>query len=66
LQEKTSETYRGKVYGLLNALVGIASFIPIILVGGFADLIGVSKVLTGIGSTVIAIGVARLFMRKKR
>lgn len=64
LQEKTSDAYRGKVYGLLNALVGLVSFIPIILVGGFADLIGVSKVLTGIGCTIIAIGMARLFFEK--
>ncbi len=65
LQEKTSEAYRGKVYGLLNALVGLTSFIPIILVGGFADLIGVSKVLTVIGSTIIGIGVMRLLMKRR-
>ncbi|MBI2431223.1 MAG: MFS transporter [Candidatus Levybacteria bacterium] len=66
LQEKTEDTYRGKVYGLLNALVGLSSLLPIIIVGSFADLIGVGWVLTGIGSTVMFLGVVRMFLWRKR
>ena len=65
LQEKTSDEFRGKVYGALNALVGVFSLFPIILVGGFADLVGVGRVLTGIGVTIIAFGFVRLLFRAK-
>lgn len=66
LQEKTSDTYRGKVYGLLNALVGLVSLFPIIIVGGFADFFGVGRVITGIGFIILFFGVFRvLFFLKK-
>lgn len=66
LQEQTADEYRGRVYGLLSALVGLASFMPIILVGGIADIIGVSKVLTGIGGTIIGLGVLRFLWSRKK
>ncbi len=67
LQQKTSEENRGKVYGLLNALIGLASLLPIIIVGGFADLLGVGRVLTGIGIVIVFIGIFRvMFFSKKR
>lgn len=53
LQEETSDEFRGKVYGALNTLVGISSLLPILLVGGLADILGVKAVLTGIGLTVL-------------
>ncbi len=65
LQEKVADEFRGKVYGLLNALVGVSSLLPIILVGGFADLLGVSHVLTGIGVIVIIIGLFRISFTKR-
>ena len=61
IQEKTSDQLRGKVYGVLNTLVGIFSLIPIILVGSLSDLVGVGKVLTGIGITLVLFGISRLF-----
>ncbi len=66
LQEQTTDEYRGRVYGLLSALVGLASFIPIIMVGGIADIIGVSKVLTGIGGMVITLGIIRFLWNRKK
>lgn len=60
LQEKTTDNLRGKVYGALNALVGLFSLLPIILVGGFADLIGVGSVLTGIGVIILIFGFLRM------
>lgn len=65
LQEQTTDAYRGRVYGLLSAMVGVASFIPIILVGGIADLLGVGRVLIGIGGTIVGLGFVRFFWRKK-
>ncbi len=65
LQEKTTDAFRGKVYGALNALVGIFSLLPIILVGGLADLIGVGRVITGIGSSILFLGVLRFLFSIK-
>lgn len=56
LQEETSEEFRGKVYGALNTLVGLFSLLPILVVGGLADLFGVKGVLTGVGIIILAIG----------
>lgn len=62
LQEETSDEIRGKVYGVLNSLIGIMSIIPVVAVGSLADLIGVRSVITGIGLTVIAIAFIRVFV----
>lgn len=61
IQEKTSDELRGKVYGALNALVGIFSIIPILAVGGLADLVGVGSVLTGIGVLLLLLSSVRFF-----
>ncbi len=63
LQEKTTDEIRGRVYGILNTFVGIFSFIPIILVGSFSDLIGVGRVLLGIGISFIILGFVRIFIK---
>lgn len=60
LQEETSDESRGKVYGVLNSLIGIMSIIPVVVVGGLADLIGVKAVIIGTGSVVLLIAVARI------
>lgn len=62
LQEETSDEWRGKVYGLLNTLVGAISILPVIIVGGLADLIGVKVVITGIGIIVVLIAFIRIFI----
>ena len=40
LQEDLPEDVRGRVFGVLNMLVSVASFLPIIIVGPIADLVG--------------------------
>jgi predicted MFS family arabinose efflux permease len=45
LQEELPEDIRGRVFGVLNMLVSVASFLPIILVGPIADAIGASPVV---------------------
>lgn len=62
LQEETSDEWRGKVYGLLNTLVGVISIAPVVIVGGLADLIGVKLVITGMGVIVIIIALIRIFI----
>ena len=66
LQEKTSNSFRGKVYGSLNALVGLFSLFPIILVGRLADVIGVSGVLSGIGITILTFSIVRILFSIKK
>lgn len=60
LQEKTTDEFRGKIYGALNALVGIFSLIPILAVGGLSDFFGVDKVIIGIGVVLFLIGISRM------
>jgi MFS family permease len=56
LQEELPEEIRGRVFGVLNMLVNIASFLPIILVGWIADTIGPDTVLLACGILVLAAG----------
>ena len=61
LQEKTSDEFRGKIYGLLNSVVGVLSLLPIIIVGGLSDIIGVGAVLYGIGISLVLLSMVRRF-----
>lgn len=63
LQEELPSDVRGRVFGVLNTLVSLASFVPIIIVGPIADGIGVTAVimacaivvaLTALGSHFLA------------
>jgi len=65
LQEETSDDARGKIYGVLNSLVGIVSIVPVLLVGGLADVIGVKAVITGLGIVVLLIAFIRTFITDK-
>jgi MFS family permease len=56
LQEELPEEIRGRVFGVLNMLVNIASFLPIILVGPIADVIGPNAVLFACAVLVFAAG----------
>ena len=61
LQEKTPEALRGKIYGFLSTLVGVLSVLPILVVGGLSDLIGVGAVITGIGISLFIFGIIHFF-----
>ena len=63
LQEKTADEVRGKVYGVLNTIVGIFSLLPLLIVGGLSDILGVTTVLVGIGICLLGLGVLRTFFR---
>ena len=53
LQEELPPGIRGRVFGVLNMLISIASFLPIIIVGPIADALGPGPVLTGVAVSVL-------------
>lgn len=57
IQISAGEDIRGRIYGLLNALVGAVSFLPVVLAGALADLLGVGTVITAIGILMLLISV---------
>lgn len=57
LQEELPSDVRGRVFGVLNMLVSMASFIPIIIVGPVADIVGAATVIVVAALIVGAVGV---------
>ncbi len=64
IQIETSEAMRGRMYGLLSSLIGAVSFLPVVLAGGLADLLGVGAVITGVGVLMIILSACYLFLIK--
>lgn len=64
LQEKTTDEVRGKIYGFLNSIIAAFSLVPIIIVGGLSDLIGVGLVITGIGVSILLSGILWVYITK--
>jgi MFS family permease len=54
LQEELPADIRGRVFGVLNMLVSVASFLPIILVGPIADAFGAPPVVFVTALSVLA------------
>ncbi len=63
LQEDLPEDVRGRVFGILNMLVSVASFLPIIIVGPISDLIGTTWVLVAVALIVLVSGIASVIVR---
>ncbi len=63
LQEDLPEDVRGRVFGVLNMLVSVASFLPIIVVGPIADAIGTPAVILAVAALVLASGLASVLTR---
>lgn len=59
IQEIIPQNFRSKIYGLLFAMIGIFSLLPIVIAGGIADLVGVGAVLVFIGTGILLIGLFR-------
>jgi MFS family permease len=57
------EDVRGRVYGVLNTLVSVASFVPIIIAGPIADFIGTQVVILAVGIMVFVSGVLSVATR---
>jgi MFS family permease len=60
LQEELPAAVRGRVFGVLNMLVSIASFLPIIVVGPIADALGTSAVVMGSAGVVLLVAVGSI------
>jgi len=63
LQEDLPEDVRGRVFGVLNMLVSVASFLPILVVGPIADLLGTTVVLVVVAVLIAASGIASIYLR---
>jgi MFS family permease len=55
LQEHLRDDIRGRVFGVLNVLVSIFSFLPLIFVGPIADIWGVAPVFVLAAMVVFAV-----------
>ncbi|MDO8583005.1 MAG: MFS transporter [bacterium] len=64
IQIETNEKMRGRMYGLLSSLIGAVSFLPVVLAGGLADILGVGVVITGVGVLMVLLSVCYLFLIK--
>ena len=60
LQEELPVEVRGRVFGVLNMLVSVASFLPIIVVGPVADLLGTPAVMVASAIVVGSAGVVSI------
>ena len=65
LQEDIPAEGRGRVFGVLNMLVSVASILPIIIVGPIADIpwIGVTPVIVSVAALVLVSGVISIVVR---
>ena len=63
LQEDIPEDVRGRVFGVLNMLVSVASFLPIIVVAPVADLVGTTAVLIVVAAAISISGVVSILTR---
>jgi len=65
LQEELPEDVRGRVFGVLNMLVSVASLAPIIIVGPIADLVGREAVIFAVGVVVCLFGLLSVLSRRR-
>ena len=63
LQEDIPEAARGRIFGILNMLVSVASFLPILIVGPFADVFGTTTVILAIAVMVGGAGLLSILRR---
>ena len=63
LQEDLPEEVRGRVFGVLNMLVSVSSFLPIIVVGPISDLVGTTAVILSVALFVLLSGTVSVLRR---
>jgi MFS family permease len=63
LQEDLPEDVRGRVFGVLNMLVSVSSFLPIIVVGAISDFVGTGTVILVVALLIGASGVVSVIRR---
>lgn len=65
LHKMTPEGLRGRIYGVINTLISGVSFLPILIVGGLADLAGVANVVLLFGISLLGFGLYRFWRARK-
>jgi MFS family permease len=63
LQEDLPEDVRGRVFGVLNMLISVSSFLPIIVVGPISDVVGTTTVILLVAVAIGLSGVASILRR---
>ena len=63
LQEDIPADVRGRVFGVLNMLISVASILPIIIVGPIADLVGTTAVILTVAALVFVSGAISIITR---
>jgi MFS family permease len=63
LQEDIPADVRGRVFGVLNMLISVASILPIVVVGPIADAVGTTVVILFIAASVLFSGLASIISR---
>ncbi|MCI0346479.1 MAG: MFS transporter [Chloroflexi bacterium] len=63
LQEDIPEEVRGRVFGVLNLVLSVGTFVPIIIVGPTSDLISTTPVILVVAVFVLVSGIASVVMR---
>lgn len=65
LQRDTEEEVRGRIYGMLSALTGGVSVLPVVGAGWLADLVGVGKTIFALSLAVLSFGLYRVWLMRK-
>jgi MFS family permease len=65
LQEELPEDVRGRVFGVLNMLVSVASLAPIVVVGPIADVVTIPPVILVVGIIVCLWGTASFLSQRR-
>jgi MFS family permease len=63
LQEDLPQEVRGRVFGVLNMLVSVGSFLPIIIVGPISDLVGTTAVILIVAAGIFVSGIVSIVRR---
>jgi hypothetical protein len=63
LQEDIPAEGRGRVFGVLNMLISVASILPIIVVGQIADIVGTTPVIVTVAALVLLSGIVSIVVR---
>lgn len=64
LQAEIPPAVRGRVFGILNMLVSVGSFVPIIIVGPISDAFGTMPVVLIAALVVLGVGIASIALRR--
>ena len=65
LQAEIPQEVRGRVFGILNMLVSVGSFLPIIVVGPISDAIGTMPVVLIASIAIVVVGTSSVLLRRE-